>query len=215
MTSTANRTSPVQRGKYVMEVLLGTAPPPPANRANVPALPETAEKAGPGHVAKPLVGPGAPGRASQESEPCAGFPPLQTDGPDRDSSLENYDVLEEACGGPTTADSRIDASGNRRCSTAERSLTGRPACGEALLSHSDLFLGNVRGKSSGVWRSAACPVEPSDMPVVRSVVKDAGRNNGNRFSALVLAIVKSAPFQMRRAGRKRTRGQYRCGDRRT
>jgi hypothetical protein len=41
-------------------------------------------------------------------------------------------------------------------------------------------------------------LEPSDMPVVRSVLKEAGRNN-NRFSALVLAIVKSTPFQMRRA----------------
>src|SRR4029077_8973934 len=50
LTSTAMRTSPVQRGKYVMEVLLGT-PPPPAP-PNVPALPENAE-ARTGHVAKP------------------------------------------------------------------------------------------------------------------------------------------------------------------
>ena len=41
LTSTANRTSPVQRGKYVMEVLLGTPPPPPP--PNVPALPENSE----------------------------------------------------------------------------------------------------------------------------------------------------------------------------
>src|SRR5580693_4939832 len=41
LTSTAIRTSPVQRGKYVMEVLLGTPPPPPP--PNVPALPENAE----------------------------------------------------------------------------------------------------------------------------------------------------------------------------
>ncbi len=41
LTSIANRTSPVQRGKYVMEVLLGTPPPPPP--PNVPALPENAD----------------------------------------------------------------------------------------------------------------------------------------------------------------------------
>ena len=41
-------------------------------------------------------------------------------------------------------------------------------------------------------------LEPTDMPVVRSLVKEAGRSN-NRFSAVVLAIVKSGPFQMRKA----------------
>jgi hypothetical protein len=41
-------------------------------------------------------------------------------------------------------------------------------------------------------------LEPADMPVVRSVVKEAARND-NKFSALVLAVVKSMPFQMRRA----------------
>src|SRR5215475_10990073 len=51
LTSTAIRTSPVQRGKYVMEVLLGTPPPPPP--PNVPALPENSELRT-GHVAKPL-----------------------------------------------------------------------------------------------------------------------------------------------------------------
>src|SRR5205085_3521219 len=51
LTSVANRTSPVKRGKYVMEVLLGTPPPPPP--PNVPALPENAEGRS-GHVAKPL-----------------------------------------------------------------------------------------------------------------------------------------------------------------
>src|SRR6185369_5211518 len=51
LTSTALRTSPVQRGKYVMEVLLGTPPPPPL--PNVPALPENADLRT-AHVAKPL-----------------------------------------------------------------------------------------------------------------------------------------------------------------
>ena len=66
LTSTANRTSPVQRGKYVMEVLLGTPPPPPP--PNVPALKENAElNRSRGEAA---LGARTDGGASHESEPA-------------------------------------------------------------------------------------------------------------------------------------------------
>jgi cytochrome c551/c552 len=184
LTSTAIRTSPVQRGKYVMEVLLGT-PPPPAP-PNVPALPENAESRT-GHVAKPLSV-----RARLEehrSNPnCAGCHKLMDP---IGFSLENFDVL----GVWRTNDSgfRINATGTMFDGAK---LDGPASLRQAMLGHSDLFLETFAGNllAYGVGRV----LEPSDMPVVRSVVKEAGKNN-DRFSALVLAIVKSTPFQMRRA----------------
>ncbi len=184
LTSTAIRTSPVQRGKYVMEVLLGT-PPPPAP-PNVPALPENAESRT-GHVAKPLSV-----RARLEEHRanpnCAGCHKLMDP---IGFSLENFDVL----GTWRTNDSgfRINAAGTMFDGAK---LDGPASLRQAILGHSDLFMETFAGNllAYGVGRV----LEPSDMPVVRSVVKEAGRSN-NRFSALVLAIVKSTPFQMRRA----------------
>jgi cytochrome c551/c552 len=184
LTSTAIRTSPVQRGKYVMEVLLGTPPPPPP--PNVPALPENAESRT-GHVAKPLS-------VRQRLEEhranpnCAGCHKMMDP---IGFSLENFDVL----GVWRTNDSgfRIDPSGTMFDGAK---LDGPASLRQAIVGHSDLFIETLAGNllAYGVGRV----LEPSDMPVVRAVVKEAARNN-QRFSALVLAIVKSAPFQMRRA----------------
>ncbi len=184
MTSTAIRTSPVQRGKYVMEVLLGTPPPP--KPANVPELPENAESRT-GHVAKPLS-VRARLEEHRKNPACAGCHRMMDP---IGFSLENFDVL----GIWRTNDSgfHIDASGTMFDGAK---LDGPASLRQALIGHSDLFLETFAGNllAYGVGRI----LEPSDMPVVRSVVKDAGRSN-NRFSALVLAIVKSMPFQMRRA----------------
>jgi hypothetical protein len=184
LTSTAIRTSPVQRGKYVMEVLLGTPPPPPP--PNVPALPENAESRT-GHVAKPLS-------VRQRLEEhranpnCAGCHKMMDP---IGFSLENFDVL----GVWRTNDSgfRIDPKGTMFDGAK---LDGPASLRQAILGHSDLFLETFAGNllAYGVGRV----LEPSDMPVVRAVVKEGGRNN-EKFSALVLAIVKSTPFQMRRA----------------
>jgi len=65
---------------------------------------------------------------------------------------------------------------------------------QALLRYSPQFVRMVTEKlmTYGLGRG----VEYSDMPVIRSIVRDAGGKN-NRFSAIVLGVVKSAPFQMR------------------
>jgi hypothetical protein len=184
LTSTAIRTSPVQRGKYVMEVLLGT-PPPPAP-PNVPALPENAELRT-GHVAKPLS---VRQRLEEhrKNPACAGCHKMMDP---IGFSLENFDVL----GVWRTNDSgyRIDPSGKMFDGAK---LDGPASLRQAILGHSDLFLQTVTENllAYGLGRV----LEPSDMPVVRSVAREAARSN-NRFSALVLAIVKSTPFQMRRA----------------
>jgi cytochrome c551/c552 len=184
LTSTAIRTSPVQRGKYVMEVILGTPPPP--KPANVPELPENAESRT-GHVAKPLSV-----RVRLEEHranpACAGCHRMMDP---IGFSLENFDVL--GVWRTNDSGSRIDATGKMFDGA---NLNGPASLREAILGHSDLFLQTFTENllAYGVGRV----LELSDMPVVRAVVKEAGRSN-NRFSALVLAIVKSTPFQMRRA----------------
>jgi hypothetical protein len=106
-------------------------------------------------------------------------------------ALENFD----ATGLWRTNDSsfRIDASGTMFDGAK---LNGPASLRQAVLGHSDAFLGTFAENllAYGLGRVT----ESYDMPVVRSIQRDAGRN-GNRFSEFVLGIVKSAPFQMRRA----------------
>jgi hypothetical protein len=74
-------------------------------------------------------------------------------------------------------------------------LNGPASLREALLKHSDIFLQTFTENllSYGIGRVLG----PTDMPAVRKIAQDAGLSN-NRFSSYVLAIVNSAPFQMRK-----------------
>ena len=184
LTSTAIRTSPVQRGKYVMEVLLGTPPPPPL--PNVPALPENAESRT-GHVAKPLS-------VRERMEEHRANPVCAACHKMMDPigfALENFDAV----GLWRTNDSgfRIDSTGQMFDGAK---LDGPASLRQALLSHSDAFIGTFTENllAYGLGRV----LEYYDMPVVRSIDLAAARNN-NRFSSFILGIVKSVPFQMRRA----------------
>jgi len=184
LTSTALRTSPVQRGKYVMEVLLGTPPPPPP--PNVPALPENADSRT-GHVAKPLS---VRERTEQHraNAVCAGCHKMMDP---IGFALENFDAV----GVWRTNDSgfRIDPSGEMFDGAR---LNGPASLRQALLNHSDVFVSNLTENllAYGLGRV----LEYYDMPAVRGVDREAARNN-NRFSAFIVGIVKSTPFQMRRA----------------
>jgi hypothetical protein len=184
LTSTALRTSPVQRGKYVMEVLLGTPPPPPP--PNVPSLPENADLRT-AHVAKPLS---VRERLEQHRKDpnCAGCHKLMDP---IGFALENYDAV----GLWRTNDSgfRIDPLGTMFDGAQ---LNGPASLRQAVLNHSDAFLGTFTENllAYGLGRVP----ESYDMPAIRAIARDAERS-GNRFSSFVLGIVKSAPFQMRRA----------------
>ena len=79
------------------------------------------------------------------------------------------------------------------CVTASRSA-GPSGLRQALLRYSPQFVRMVTEKM--MTYALGRGVEYSDMPVLRSIVRDAAKNN-NRFSSIVLGIVKSAPFQMR------------------
>ncbi len=179
LTSVSNRTSPVQRGKYVLEVLFGVTPPVPP--PNVPPLQENTGEVKALSVRQRL-------EQHRASEPCsschATIDPLGF-------SLENYDPT----GAWRTRDSgfAINAAG-KLFDGAD--LNGPAGLRGALLNHSDSFLGTFTESllAYGLGRV----LENSDMPVVRSVRREAAKSN-NHFSAYVMAIVKSGPFQMRRA----------------
>jgi hypothetical protein len=179
LTSVSNRTSPVARGKYVMEVLLGTPPPPPLPNAG--ALKEASENSEPLSVRQRLE----QHRANAVCASChkmmdpIGF------------ALENFDPL----GAWRINDSGfpIDAQGKMFDGAK---LDGPASLRRALLNHSDAFLGTFTENlfAYGVGRV----LEITDMPAVRAIEQDAARNH-NHFSSFILGIVRSPAFQMRRA----------------
>ena len=179
VTSYANRTSPVLRGKWILGNILGTPPPPPP--PNVP----------------PLKDNGADGNlltmrermAQHRANPaCAGCHQLMDP---IGFSLENYDAV----GRWRTRDGNaaIDASGNLPDGIKFDAAAGLK---QALLSHSDLFTRTVTEKllTYGLGRG----VDYYDAAAVRKIVREA-RGNDYRFSSIILGIVNSTPFQMRRS----------------
>ena len=184
LTSTAIRTSPVERGKYVMVVLFGTPPPPPP--PNVPALKENSDTRT-GHVAKALS---VRERMEQHraNEPCkschAMMDPIGF-------SLENFDAV----GVWRDKDSGFEIDPTGKMFDGSK-LTGPASLRAAIMKHSESFIGNFTENllAYGMGRV----LETYDMPAVREIEREAARND-NRFSAYVLGIVKSLPFQMRRA----------------
>jgi hypothetical protein len=185
LTSTANRTSPVARGKYVMEVLLGTPPPNPP--PNVPALKENSDARTGQVLSKPLS-------VRERMEEHRADPACAACHKMMDPigfALENFDAV----GVWRTNDGafQIDAS-DKMFDGAK--LDGPASLRQAILNHSDSYVGTFTENllAYGMGRV----METYDMPVVRAIRREAARKN-NRFSSFVLGIVKSAPFQMRRA----------------
>jgi hypothetical protein len=177
VTSNANRTSPVQRGKWILENLLGS--PPPLPPPNVPPLKENTVGAALTSVRERME--------EHRSNPvCAGCHKIMDP---IGLALENFDGV----GQWRTMDSgfRIDASGQLVDGTT---LDGPATLRKALLDRPEAFVGSMTEKllMYGLGRET----KYYDMPVVRAVMHDAAPNRF-RFSDLVLGIVKSAPFQMR------------------
>ena len=177
VTSNANRTSPVQRGKWILENLLGS--PPPLPPPNVPPLKENTGSAAATSVRERME--------EHRSNPvCAGCHKIMDP---IGLALENFD----GTGRWRTVDSGfpIDASGQLVDGTK---LNGPASLRKALLDRPEAFVGNLTEKllMYGVGRET----KYYDMPVVRAVMHDAARDR-YRFSDLVLGIVRSAPFQMR------------------
>ena len=178
VTSYATRTSPVIRGKWVLENILGIPPPPPP--AGVPAL---KEKTIGGHlsVRERLA-------EHRDNPACAGCHNLMDP---VGYPLENFDAV----GRWRTADgiAPIDASGGLPDGSKFADLAGLE---KALLRRPELFSGTVTEKL--LTFALGRGVEPYDAPAIRKVVREA-RANDFRLSSLILGITASTPFQMRRS----------------
>jgi cytochrome c551/c552 len=177
VTSVANRTSPVARGKWVLENLLGTpAPLPPPN---VPPLKENEGAQQPTSVRQRM-------EEHRNNPVCAACHKIMDP---IGFSLENFDLI--GTWRATEGGSPIDASGQLVDGTK---LDGPASLRQALLSRSDVFVRTMTEKllTYGTGRA----LKYYDMPVVRSIARDAAKND-NRFSSLISGIVKSDPFQMR------------------
>jgi hypothetical protein len=178
LTSVADRTSPVLRGKWIMEVLLGTPPPPPP--PNVPDLEETKGVKGARllSVRERLE----EHRANPACNSCHRvIDPLGL-------ALENYD----ATGAWRVKDNgvAVDATGELYDGTK---LDGPQGLRAALLKRSDVIL--LSFTESLMTYALGRHIEYEDMPTVRAIAREASAN-GNRVSSFISGIVKSAAFQM-------------------
>jgi hypothetical protein len=179
LTSVSNRTSPVQRGKWVMIVLFGTPPPPPP--ATVPPLKENEENGKVESVRERM-------EQHRKNEPCHSCHQLMDP---IGLSLENFDAV----GAWRAKDSGLPIDAASKMFDGSK-LDGPVSLRNAILNHQTAFIGSFTERllAYGLGRV----VDYRDMPMVRQIEHDAAQND-NKFSAFVLGIVRSVPFQMRRA----------------
>jgi len=180
VTSYATRTSPVLRGKWVLENLLSSPPPPPP--PNVPALKIDGPEPGKSLTMRDAM---VQHRANPACAGChARMDPIGF-------SMENFDALgkwrDRDPGGA------IDASGLLPDGTR---FDGIPGLRKMLLDHSDEFVSTVTEKL--LMYAVGRNLQYYDAPAVREIVRSAARDKYT-LSSLVLGVVKSVPFQRREA----------------
>ena len=179
-TSIADRTSPVLRGKWVMEVLLGSPPPPPP--PNVPLLDETSTI-----VDGRVLTTRERMELHRKSPACSSchkvMDPLGL-------ALDNFDVTGawriKENGAP------VDPVGELYDGTK---LDGPVALRNALLKHQDVIL--LTFTENLMTYALGRRVESYDMPAVRAIIRDAKKNN-YKFSSFVAGVANSAAFRMSR-----------------
>src|SRR5581483_81700 len=179
LTSHAERTSPVVRGKWILENILGTPVPPPP--PDVPPLkgnqegekPKTMREQMAEHRANPVCA------ACHKTMDPIGF------------AMENFDAV----GAWRTKDAGnpIDASGEL---VDGSKIDGVVSLRNALVRRPELFASTMTQKM--LIYALGRGLDDRDMPALRAVLHDAARDN-YRFSSIVLGIVHSTPFQMRTA----------------
>ena len=180
VTSYANRTSPVQRGKWVLENILGMPPPPPP--VNVPPLKDN----GIGGKVLSMRERMVQHRANPACASCHQLmDPIGL-------STENFDAVghwrERAEDGAP-----VDASGGL---PDGRTFAGMAGLKKALLSQPDLFVSTATEKM--LTYALGRGLEAYDAPAVRQITR-AARSQDYRFSAIVLGIVNSVPFTTRKS----------------
>ena len=179
VTSYPNRTAPTIRGKWVLEQLLGTPPPPPP--PNVPSLKDDAST-----KTMTMRARMEEHRASPQCSVChrlmdpVGF------------SLENFDGLGRWRDSTGPGTGSIDSSGVLPDGTK---FDGPEGLREVLLSKRDLFVETFTERL--LTYALGRGLEQYDSPVVRKITREAAADD-QRWSSIILGIIKSAPFQMRR-----------------
>ena len=178
VTSYATRTSPVIRGVWVLSNIVGAPPPPPlpnvpALDGNVPANLPVRERMS-AHRANPVCA-----NCHRTIDPV-GF------------TLENFDAVgrwrdNEGDSGPIDVSGTLPGLGD---------VNGVAGLEEALLRRPELFAATLTEKL--LTFALGRGVEYYDAPAVRKILREA-QPGGYRFSSLILGIVNSAPFQMRRS----------------
>jgi mono/diheme cytochrome c family protein len=178
VTSYATRTSPVVRGKFVLDNLLGVPPPPPL--PDVPALKDNTVD---GHlsVRERLA-------EHRKDATCAGCHNLMDP---IGLSLEKFDAV----GRRRTAESgvAIDASGGLPDGSRFADVAGLET---ALLRRPEVFVGTLTEKL--LTYALGRGVDYYDAPATRTIVRSARARNF-RMSSIILGVVKSRPFQMRKS----------------
>ncbi len=175
------RSSPVKRGVWVLENILGTPPPEPP--ANVPALEDSNDKTGKILTLREQM------TVHRKNQPCAGCHRIMDP---IGFALDNFDAdgkwrTKQGGDGGTPIDARVELYDGQQ-------VDGPVGLRQALLRYSPQFVRMFTEKM--MTYALGRGVEYYDMPVLRSIVRDAAKDN-NRFSAIVLGIVKSPQFQMR------------------
>jgi mono/diheme cytochrome c family protein len=186
VTSYPNRTSPVQRGKWILTNILGVPPTPPP--PDVPPLKDNEE----GGAKKSLRERMELHRAGSVCAGChkvmdpVGF------------ALENFDGI----GKWRNADdgSKIDPSGTL---FEGSKVAGAAGLRQMIASRPDVFVGVMTEKM--LTYALGRPLQPYDMPAVRKIVNESAKNQ-YKFSTIVAGIVDSVPFRMRLSASKPTEG---------
>jgi mono/diheme cytochrome c family protein len=185
ITSYSTRTSPVLRGKWVLENILSSPPPPPP--PNVPALATESKDTGTPLTMREAM------TLHRAQEPCAScharMDPIGF-------AMDNFDAV----GRFRTSDAGklIDPSGVLPNGTK---FSGVAELKQALLQHPEQFVSTVAEKL--LMYAIGRNVQYYDQPAVRAIVDEAAQHNYT-FSSLVMGVAKSVPFQMRESKKAET-----------
>ena len=191
VTFTQNfRTSPVKRGVWVLENILGTPPPEPP--PNVPPLEDSSDKSGKVLTLREQM------TLHRKNAPCAGCHKIMDP---IGFALENFDAdgrwrVKQGGDGGVPIDAAVRLYDGQQ-------VNGPSELRQALLGYAPQFVRMIVEKM--MTFALGRGVEYSDMPAVRSIVRDADQD-GDKFSAIVLGVVKSAQFQMRVRTNERAAG---------
>ena len=178
LTSYATRTSPVLRGKWILENILASPPPPPP--PNVPTLRTESSDSGEALSMRQAM---VQHRANPVCATChARMDPLGF-------ALENFDAVGK-WRDINEAGERVDAS----ATLDGVEFDGMAGLKKILLSHPEEFVSSVTEKL--LKYAVGRDLQYYDTPTVRGIVRDSVASNYT-FESLVLGVVKSVPFQMR------------------